>query len=312
MFLAPDHGKSVWDGISGLTKNQLSSGELNRKKNDLPLCNCERCVDHLEARKRKKEVGFEHYPFPVRAGSLHSLEHTQHYVTEYDKLALARTKLKDATTVSGSGSHYHLRAVGRGRLQMRWLGCPCVACWRREDEACANKDRCGTWVDRQVSVSEQPGIAALSAFRKLRSEQIAKAAEVGDVVATWTSEDVTSRRQYWLGVVTHKAFNVGTKGGITCSSSGQHFNEQRGDTPGEHVLRVKWFDRIGLAVAHDCVFHALHDDEYIVHVSTLRVGKITLGAPTTAPTRGGRQRLTLTDSEHQRIMHAIEKEFKDE
>ena len=312
MFLAPDHGKSVWDGISGLTKNQLSSGELNRKKGDLPLCNCERCVDHLEARKRKKEVGFERYPFPVRAGSLHSLELTEYYKTEYDKLALARTRLKDATTVSGSGSHYHLRAVGRGRLQMRWLGCPCAACWRRDDDACANKDRCGTWVDRTVSVSEQPGIAALSAFRKLKSEQIAAAAEVGDFVATWTSEDVTSRRQYWVGQVTHVAFNVGTKGGITCSSSGQHFNEARGDTPGEHVLKVRWLDRVGLAAQHDCIFHTLHTEEYIVHVSTLRAGKIEMGQPAASPTRNARPRLTLSGSEHARIMHAIEKEFKDE
>ena len=135
---------------------------------------------------------------------------------------------------------------------------------------------------------------------------------MGDFVATWTSEDVTSRRQYWVGQVTHVPFHVGTKGGITCASSGQHFKEAKGDTPGEHVLRVKWLDRVGLAEEHDCIFHALHPEEYIVHVSTLRAGKLTLGAPIAAPTRHGRVRMTLPASEHARIMRAIEQEFKDE
>ena len=37
--------------------------------------------------------------------------------------------------------------------------------------------------------------------------------------------------------------------------------------------------RGGLAVEHDDVFHALHDDEYIVHASTLRAGKVAPGQP---------------------------------
>lgn len=316
MFLAPDHGKSVWDGISGLKKNELAAAELKRKKGSLPLVNCKRCVEHLESKNRKKEAGFERHPFPVRAASSYSIEFCKHYITDYNKLALARTRMLDATTVSGSGSHYHMRAVRRGQLQMRWLGCPCKFCWQRDDDNCVNKNRCGTWADRVVTASAEPGVAALSAFRKTASEQIAEGIEVGDYVATWTSEDVTSRRQYWLGKVTHKPFNVGgieaQKDGLTCPGSGHFFKPHRGDSEGEHVFRVQWLDRVGLAAEHDCVFHALHDDEYIVHVSTLRAGKVNMGAAQLAPTRTGRARMTLSPEEHKRITDVITDKFKDE
>ena len=75
---------------------------------------------------------------------------------------------------------------------------------------------------------------------------------------------------------------------------------------------MRWLDRVGLAAQHDCIFHTLHTEEYIVHVSTLRAGKIEMGQPAASPTRNARPRLTLSGSEHARIMHAIEKEFKDE
>ena len=46
--------------------------------------------------------------------------------------------------------------------------------------------------------------------------------------------------------------------------------------------------------------------------ATLRAGKIEMGQPAASPTRNAWPRLTLSGSEHARIMHAIEKEFKDE
>jgi hypothetical protein len=252
----------------------------------------------------------------VRAASTYSIEFCKHYITDYDKLALARTRMLDATTVSGSGSHYHMRAVKRGQLQMRWLACPCKFCWQRDDANCVNKNRCGMWAERTVTASSEPGVAALSAFRKTASEKVAKDIDVSDYVATWTSEDVTSRRQYWVGKVTHKAFNVGgtdaQKHGLTCPGSGHFFKPQSGDNPGEHVFRVKWLDRVGLGTEHDCVFHELHDDEYIVHVSTLRAGKVQMGAAQLAPTRTGRARMTLCPQEHKRIMDVITDDFKDE
>ena len=78
-FLAPDHGKSVWDGIAGLKKNRLANGELRRGKQQLPLINAERCAAYLNDTERKKAAGFDDRPFPVRAGSTYSTEISEHH-----------------------------------------------------------------------------------------------------------------------------------------------------------------------------------------------------------------------------------------
>ena len=77
------------------------------------------------------------------------------------------------------------------------------------------------------------------------------------------------------------------------------------------MFRVQWLDREGLAAEHDRVFHALHADEYIVHVSTLRAGKVSMSATQPAPTRTGASRTRLSAQEHKRIKDVIA-DFKDE
>lgn len=312
IFLAPDHGKSVWDGIAGLKKNRLANGELRRGKQQLPLINAERCAAYLNETERKKAAGFETRPFPVREGSTYSNEISEHYVTDAGALRDARTKQKDAKGCEGSHSHYHLRFVTRGQLKMRWLYCPCAACWAQNPDGCANKAVVGQWADREVSVTDTVGVAALTVRRKALSEKIAEEIVLGDVVACWTTEDVTDRRQYWLGEVTHLPFHVAEKDGIVDPAAPeQHFRGPSGDRPGEHLLKIRWLDRVGLATEHDLTFERLKETEYLVHVSTLRCGKLKL-EPRPAPTRRGRDRLELSMAQHGQIMDQIQKEFQDE
>ena len=321
MFLAPDHGKSNWDGISGITKNMLADGELRRKKGELPLINAERCAEYLRSRNRKKQAGFELHPFPVRASSTCAVEINEQHLTEHKKLQDARLQMKEAKGCAGSNSHYHLRFISRGQLQMRWLGCPCAPCEVQADKDCKNRGRLGCWADRKVELTDTAGVARLQQSRKIWAERIAEEVEIGDVIATWTEDDVCDWRQYWLGVVTHAPIHVAQTEGLTCEGNGQHFHGPRGDSPGEHVLRVRWLDRVTLAKKHDCVFHELHDTQYWVHASTLRMGKVKLetapperaSARTMASTNSSqRARYVLPAGQHAAIAAAIGEKFQDE
>ena len=204
---------------------------------------------------------------------------------------------------------------------MRWLGCPCAPCEVQDDEGCKNRGRIGCWAERSVELTDTAGVARLEQSRKIWAERIAEEVEIGDVVATWTENDVCEWRKYWLGVVTHAPIHVAEMQGLTCEGNGQHFRGPRGDSPGEHVLRVRWLDRVTLAKKHDCVFHELHDTQYWVHASTLRMGRVKLEAapPERASARTQasssdrqRERYVLPAEQHAAISAAINTKFQDE
>ena len=110
----------------------------------------------------------------------------------------------------------------------------------------------------------------------------------------------------------HVPFHVAEKDGIVDPAAPeQHFRGPSGHRPGEHLLKIRWLDRVGLAAEHDLTFERLKDTEYLVHVSTLRCGKLQL-EPLPAPTRRGRDRLELSVAQHGQIMDQIQKEFQDE
>ena len=70
--------------------------------------------------------------------------------TDQAELEHTRTKLGDFTTVQGTRSHYYFNFDAPGVLQMRWLGCPCDQCWKRDYTRCVNVQMVGQRVPREV------------------------------------------------------------------------------------------------------------------------------------------------------------------
>ena len=135
-FLAPDHGKSAWDGITGVVKMQLMAAEVAGYKP--ALSNAERVVAYLSHpdRQRKKDPEHLNAPFNVDAGSSFSAEFKHFVLTKSDDLEKRRATEGDVGTVDGTRSHFsfafdRVSEGNTGELRMRWLSCPCEMCASR-------------------------------------------------------------------------------------------------------------------------------------------------------------------------------------
>ena len=263
---------------------QLAKGTLWGANDGIPMDNAEKCTAYLESRLREKTPGKENFPFPVQTGSTYSCEVTGHHFTDKEKLEDVRVQLPDVTTVAGTRDHYDFTFDGPGALMMRWLSCPCVACWERDFEACKNAHMVGQRVARTVTASGTAGVAAKRAQQKRTWQRLAQDVEVGDIVACFSDGDVNYPRvKYWLGGVTRKPYLVTEADGIYCPTLGEAgalFKGPRGDNPGEHVVEVKWLERKSTREADDLRFMRESDEPHLVHANTLRLGKISLEAGT--------------------------------
>eukprot|EP01047_Picozoa_sp_COSAG01_P036590 COSAG01_NODE_2863_length_6958_cov_7.166351_2_plen_1087_part_00 len=294
-------GKNNWDGIIGVKKMQLAKGTLWGANGGIPLDNAEKCTAYLESRLREKTAGKEKFPFPVQTGSTYSCEVTGHHFTAKEDLEDVRVRLPDVTTVPGTRDHYDFTFDGPGALMMRWLSCPCVACWDRDFEACKNAHMVGQRVARTVTATATTGVAAKRAQQKRTWERLAQGAEVGDIVACYSDGDVNYPRvKYWLGKVTRKPYLVTEAEGIYCPTLGEAgalFRGPRGDSPGEHVVEVKWLERKSTREVDDLTFEEKCSDPHLVHANTLRLGKIEL----TSHSSRRRTLLTLPTPTHTEI-----------
>jgi hypothetical protein len=254
-FLAPDHGKSAWDGITGVKKMQLMRAEAEGYAP--PLTTAAKIVAYLQSRLRQRAPGHENAPFPVEARSSFSAENTQHILTNSEKLEQRRATEGEASTVQGTRSHYSFVFDAPGELRMRWLGCLCTACERGQPERCVQADMCGAHVERTVSVGERVGVRALDAHRRLQVKALAATVQIGDVIALLATEDVVPRRKFWLARVVQKPRAVTeAEGERVCPDTGDVFKgpSARSGSPGEIFIEVDWLECRSLAIEDDHVF----------------------------------------------------------
>ena len=196
-FLAPDHGKGQWDGITSAKKNKLMSAE----KSDLygRLSNSRSIVAFLEKYKRKKAEGHEKAPYPVRAASHFSAEFSKHVHTESDELETERAGLGEAQAVPGTRSHFSFIFDRPGHLRMWWLGCPCIHCMAHKHESCINQDKCGVYTDHVCHVDDRAGVREREQWCHLEAARLYEQCAPGDIIAVYAQDD---RRKYWLAQVT--------------------------------------------------------------------------------------------------------------
>ena len=237
-FLAPDHGKGQWDGITSSEKNLLMSAE---KSGVLPLSNAERVVQHLSQEKyvKKKFDGFPKAPFKVRAGSHYSAEYTSRFLTKSADLELRRSEEGDVATVSGTRTHFSYIYDRPGNLRMRWLGCPCKKCQDNRHNECVQPDLCGMHVVKDVKMTDRRGVRAHEAKRRILVKDLAQNCRAGDIVAVYAGNNDEFGRDYWLARVHKSARGVTMdEGERTCTHTGEVFKGPRGDSPGELFLET--------------------------------------------------------------------------
>ena len=331
VFLGPNHGKSNWDGLTGIKKNQLRNGELNRQNSQvaLPLSTAPRCTEFLNSRNKVKDPPMttadpetgrpitltgpnglpKVLPFEPNTGSSYAVEVAGHHLTEQSDLETQRDGNPQVSiTGKGTRSHFHYRFTRqKGQMFQRWLACPCARCVERDWDGCVNKALIGGWVERTIMATGGSGVAQHLQVRRNCSSRCTREIEsLGQTVAMITTTDVTDRRKYWLGTVTKLPYKCAAA--TLCPSSGEQFSK------GEEVLHVVYFDNIGLATSHDRTYHKSDAREYIVRCATLRcVEGLAL-----EPMEDGRAsrtalpRYTLPNETHEKIMHVIDELCHDE
>eukprot|EP01047_Picozoa_sp_COSAG01_P041481 COSAG01_NODE_3561_length_5931_cov_4.674211_1_plen_1249_part_00 len=268
IFLGPNHGKSNWDGMTGIFKNKCRRASLYKKET---LETDSALVAFGNRTKREKAEGEEKVPFKKGKNSTYTMEHEGYWHTPSDELELVRSGEKDVSALSGIRTHYHYRFLRAGLVHMRWLGCMCDACWREDWGApgpsqCLNLRRVGAWSEHELKASDTAGVSAVLVRRRALANDMQSKVRVGDTVAIITGADVCAWRVYWLAEVVAAPAPITQPRGVRCPETGDSFAK------GEVVLTVKYLDRIGDTRREDNLFERRYSDEYIVSVKSLRYG----------------------------------------
>ena len=237
-FLAPDHGKGQWDGVTSSKKIKLMHAEQSGLYE--ALSSADRIVKFLERPEwiRQKDPGHPKAPFPVRSASQFSAEYARNFLTPTAELERLRAMEGEATTVAGTRSHFSYVFDRPGSLRMRWLGCPCVGCSGQTFDSCVQPDMCGRHTHENVAVSETRGVRAHDAHRRLLTKDLCEKVAAGDIVAVLAAQD---RRKFWLGQCVAKPRGVtDEEGQRECPHTGDIFRARRGDRSAERFLELKY------------------------------------------------------------------------
>lgn len=242
-----------------------------------------------------KEEGKEDIPTVPRKGCMHAVEQAKWQLLDEGVMSKCRGPRElDASVVAGTLSHYHFRFIAEGKLQMRWLSCPCRACLSKDWSNCVNKSWVGLFHDVEQTQIGAHGIGLKNASKKEALDTMLQDSAVGDVVAIYTSVD-DSKHKYWLARIEQCAWVLPSA--YVCSSSGDKFDE------GARVLKVTYFNREG----GDRIFRHREDlGTFTICSSLLRKHKIALPE---INGRGRRHALPLCDLSFE-IGEQLDREIK--
>ena len=259
-FLAPDHGKGQWDGVTASKKIKLMHVEQSGLYE--ALSNAERIVAFLERAEWVREKDEEHpkAPFPVRSASQFSAEYSRSFLTPTTELEHLHTMEGEASMVAGTRSHFSYVFDRPGSIRMRWLGCPCTGCSSQRFDTCVQADMCGQHVRENVEVSETRGVRAHDAARRLLTKELCSQVAVGDIVAVLAAQD---RRKFWLAQCVAAPRGVTREEGQReCPHTGDVFKACHGDRASEQFLEVKYFRNPSSAEADDLLFQVEHQHDH--------------------------------------------------
>ena len=218
----------------------LNSKVENVSQKDILLHNAKTCLEWSEKYmflQCKKSEGSEDIPSVPRKGCCHAVEQANWQLLEESDMAACRgPREPDASVVAGTLSHYHFRFIAEGKLQMRWMSCPCRPCLCKDWTSCANTAWVGMFRDVEQKQIGAHGYGIHNASKKAIIDGIVAELQVGDVVAIYTSEDDRGYK-YWLARVEQCAWILPSK--YACAISGDKFDE------GLRVLKITYFDREG-------------------------------------------------------------------
>ena len=194
-----------------------------------------------------KETGLEDIPSKPRKGCAFALKKVEWQFVDDAVLDAARLPRnnEDASVVTGTLSHYNFRFISVGKLQMRWLSCPCSNCLSKCWDSCTNK----AWVGEFEEVEQQQignhGYGARDTEQKRLTNEMASAIKVGSTAAIYTSIDPQCHT-YWLVKVSKLPWIV--EGPGECATSGDKFEE------GDQIFDVTYFDRQGAQEGGDRIY----------------------------------------------------------
>ncbi len=307
------HEKCNLDAFTAVLKNGWRQYVLRCKaegigQGQLLLVDAQSCLEWSRKelfRACIKVEGMQHIPNKPRKGCKHAVETVNWDLLLPRELELERDRQCDVSTVDGTLSHYQYRFLSEGKLEMRWLSCPCDNCFQKQFDDCFNAH----WVGRFQAVTmkklDARGVAASATLRNRLTSEIADSLTKDDVVAVRTKVD-TRGYQYWLARVSNAAQTL-TKDTV-CEVSGEEFKA------GERVVYLFYFDRFGQS---DRLFRYAEElGMYMAPVSMLRYGgsnkPIELTVQSTRSTRSQASKVyELSEDLAQKITNTMIYDFND-
>ena len=248
-------------------------------------------------------------PNAPRKCCVHAVEDTHWTLVDPDKLEERRDRASDVTAIAGTQNHYHYRFLVDNKVDIRWLSCPCDACFSKQWASCFNKEWIGEFTLIQMHQLDKRGVGQHNKSCKDKSDKIADSLKLGDAVAVFTKEDPA---KYWLGKVTN---SVGCDdlaptltADVDCPVSGEGFEA------GERVVHVTYYDR--LPRVHNSRLFQLKESlgVFTVPANMLRC-KLKFGRQSTRssprPIPNDQVVWEVSVEQEQTIMFANEHEFKD-
>ena len=202
-----------------------------------------------------------------------------------------------------SSLHFQFQFKREGVIGMRFLSCLCDHCKVKEWEKCVNKARVGEWCEVEIQERTAKGVAAQKGKRNARASTVSGSLKEGDVVAVFTHVDLHDHR-FWLAKVAELPSVC--RAPMACPVSKVEFSVD------EAVLKVHWYDRIGMKSTE----FAFKPDLglFTIPVSMLRAGGADLPLALDvqpARTRHGTDIHVLSDELNSEILQRMNHIFKD-
>jgi hypothetical protein len=316
-FFAEHHGKCILDAFTAVLKRSWRTHIMNTKvevatPDTLLIQDAASATKHSRQHLFRVEKDDPLVPNKRRKGCAHAVEQVDWVDLTEEALNERRQRMADdVSRINGTLSNYHYRFESEGKVWMRWLSCPCVACLNQQWENCHNTSWVGQWELQVQTQLDRRGVAAHSAARKQWSDELANDLSVGDVVALFTREDENAL--YWLARVEESPLGEiapTLKEKITCPVSQEEFEV------GERVIWITYYDRIGRAPT--LMFkHCSNLGAFIAPVTMLRKHNVDLVEHQPRHLRHRAiamedRRYYLGETEHQSILDVITNKFRDQ
>lgn len=246
-------------------------------------------------------------PREARKGNSHAVHQQVYHLLDPDELEAARKKQPEVSTVIGTQSHYHYIFISEGKLQMRWLACPCVSCLDKQWIHCVNKHFIGEFQDVTMSQFNHVGRGPRLQRRKDKWNAMADELSNGDIIATYCNEDLRGHK-YWLAKVVMLAGQSDVaptlKHDEECEITGEEFAN------GERVVRVNYYDRVGGCSNQFVLCEDL--GVFTIGAAVLRLVGIQLTQVNTIQTRRNTSQIyEISERDHKQVLFNIEHEFGD-